>query len=76
MKFILKEEQNKKLVFGDVKKHHFFVDNCGHLCQKYTESSYHIITDKDGVPCSGRIDNESRNIIVTRILPEVLKIEF
>jgi len=75
MQIIYKENQQNKLIFGNVKKHQFFVDNCGHLCQKYTEDSYHIIADKNGIPCSGKVD-ESRNTIITRILPEVLRIEF
>jgi hypothetical protein len=76
MQIIYKENQQKKLVFGDVKDDQFFVDNFGHLCQKYGEQSCNIIADQFGVPCSGRILEVSRNTIVTRILPEVQKIEF
>jgi hypothetical protein len=76
MQIIYKENQQKKLVFGDVKDDQFFVNNYGKLCQKYSEHSYHVIADKDGVPCSGRILDVSCNTIVTRILPEVEKIEF
>jgi hypothetical protein len=76
MQIIYKEKQKKKLVFGDVEEDQFFVSNCNYLCQKYDEQSYNIIADENGVPCSGRIDNVSCNIIVTRILPEVEKIEF
>jgi hypothetical protein len=76
MQIIYKENQQKKLVFADVKYNQFFVNNYGKLCQKYNHDSYHVIADQDGVPCSGRIIDVSRNTIVTRILPEVEKIEF
>ena len=76
MQIIYKEKQQKKLVFGDVKDDQFFVNNCGYLCQKYGEQSYNIIANQSGVPCSGRSDAVSCNTIVTRILPEVLRIEF
>jgi hypothetical protein len=76
MQIIYKEKQQKKLVLADVKKDQFFVNNCGRLCQKYNHDSYHIIADENGAPCSGRILDMSRNTIITRILPEVEKIEF
>jgi hypothetical protein len=76
MQIIYKEKQQKKFVLGDVKKDQFFVSNCGRLCQKSSHDSYHVIADQDGVPCSERILDISRNTIVTRILPEVEKIEF
>jgi len=76
MQIIYKENQQKKLVFGDVKDGQFFVNTHGHLCQKYHNDSYHIIADENGVPYSGRIIDVSRNTTVTRILPEVEKIEF
>ena len=76
MQIIYKENKQKKLVLGDVKNDQFFVNNRGYLCQKYNHDSYHIIADENGVPCSGRIVDMSRNTIVARILPEVEKIEF
>jgi hypothetical protein len=76
MQIIYKEKQQKKLVFGDVKDDQFFVDNCNYLCQKYGEQSYNIIANQFGVPRSGRTLEVSCNTIVTRILPEVEKIEF
>jgi hypothetical protein len=76
MQIIYKENQQKKLVFADVEYNQFFINNYGKLCQKYNNDSYHVIADHDGVPCRGRILEVSRNTIVTRILPEVEKIEF
>lgn len=76
MKIIFKEDNSKKVVFGDVKIDQFFVNNLGHLCQKYCCDSYNIITDANGALNSGRVDDISRNMIIKRVLPEVLKIEF
>ena len=76
MQIIYKEKQQKKLILSEVKDGQFFVSNCGYLCQKYNNNSYHIIANQFGSPCSGRVDNVSCNTIVTRILPEVEKIEF
>ena len=76
MQIIYKEKQQKKLVLSDVKDGQFFVNNRGRLCQKYNHDSYHVIADQDGVPCSGRILDISHNTTITRILPEVEKIEF
>ena len=76
MQIIYKEKQQKKLVFGDVKNNQFFVNTDGRLCQKCNNDSYHIIADKFGVPYSGRTLDASCNTIITRILPEVEKIEF
>ena len=85
MKFILKEEKNKKPVFGDVAENQFFVSNQGYLCQKFNYSSihqkvgyynYNVIADEKGMPLSMTFNDVSCNTIISRILPEVEKIEF
>lgn len=76
MKFIFKEEQNKKLVFGDVVENQFFVSHHGFLCQKVCNDTYHVIADEKGLPLGIQFNNISGNKSIQRILPEVLKIEF
>lgn len=76
MKIIFKEDNSKKVVFGDVKIDQFFVNTSGYLCQKYCRDSYNIITNANGELNSARVDDISPNIIINRVLPEVLKIEF
>jgi hypothetical protein len=76
MKIIFEEDQSTLPVFGDVKLEQFFVNCCGCLCQKYSSNSYNIITDSNGGLTSGRVDDMESEDVISRILPEIKKIEF
>ena len=77
MKIISKaQEESKQPTFADVQIDQFFVNIPGSLCQKYCCDSYNIITTSNGCVCSGRVDNLNPNSLISRIIPEVLKIEY
>ena len=76
MKFILAEEQATKPSLKDVEIHQFFVNTCGFLCQKETDTSYSIIALSNGEPYSCYFLEQSINMVIKKVLPKVLKIEF
>lgn len=76
MKFILAEKQETKLSLKDVKINQFFVNSCGSLCQKITDTSYSIVALSNGEPHSDYFSEQSINTLIKKVLPKVVKIEF
>ena len=76
MKFILAEEQAKKPSLKDVETNQFFVNTCGSLCQKITDTSYSSIALLNGELYSDYFSEQSINMVIKKVLPKVLKIEF
>lgn len=75
IKFI-KAASREQSKFGMVGDAQFFVNDCGHLCQKQDHFSYSVIADKNGDPYCVYITDYSPDVIIQEILPTVTKIEF
>ena len=77
MKIIFEKQKEVKQTFDQVECNQFFVNSSGCLCQKNSHSSYCIIADSQGIPCSFYSDTIiARGEEVQRIIPKVAKIEF
>lgn len=76
MKFIYKEQEEKKITFNDVKENQFFICHQGRLCQKVTKTSAYIIADEKGKPNADRYSSLHEYLEINLILPEVERIEF
>jgi len=77
MKFIFKENLSvKQPTFRDVQVNQFFVDISGCLCQKEGNFCYFTITNSEGKLSSLISDYVDPDMPISRILPEVLKIEY
>ena len=76
MKFILAEEQATIPSLKDVEIDQFFVNKYGSLCQKITNTSYSVIALSNGEPHSDYFSEQSINMVIKKVLPKVLKIEF
>ena len=77
MKFIFKENLSvKQPTFRDVQVNQFFVDISGCLCQKEYNNSYFTITNSEGELSCYISDGIDPDMPISRILPEVLKIEY
>ena len=76
MKFILAEEQATKPSLKDVETNQFFVNTCGSLCQKITDTSYSVVANEDGKPYGDYFSGQSINTLIKKVLPKVFKIEF
>jgi hypothetical protein len=79
IKFITEEDTTAKLEFRYVEEDQFFVNHCGHLCQKISDDQYNVIADKNGGPLgctTTHVDEDRRDLFVLRILPKITRIEF
>lgn len=77
MKFIFKENPIvKQPTFRDVQVNQFFVDISGCLCQKETDTSCFTMTNSEGELSCWYSSTVDPDMPISRILPEVLKIEY
>jgi hypothetical protein len=54
----------------------FFVNFYGMLCQKASDTAYHVIADAAGIPNADFYEDIDKDTVVRRILNDVVKIEF
>lgn len=76
IQFTTEEQATKSLTLGDVKTNQFFVNQQGHLCQKFSNQSYISLATKEGRPCADYVRGAKGTTPIQRILPTVTKIEF
>lgn len=75
IKFIHKPEDTP-LTLADVEVNQFFVNFCGMLCQKASDTAYHVIGAADGTPSADFYEDIAEDTKIKRILNDVVKIEF
>ena len=74
--FETKTKTDRKPILSDVDNDQFFVDNSGFLCQKVAHDGIITIADSEGRPIAGYYGNVGEDLPITRILPEITKINF
>lgn len=77
MKFIYDEKDvTTQLTLCEVWTNQFFVFD-GYLCQKVSHFKINIIANPEGTPCaSTHAVDDPTEMLVSRLLPTVIKIEF
>lgn len=76
IRFIAKPEEPETLTFANVQINQFFICEEGYLCQKENAKKYNYLAKPNGEPFCFAKNNADENTPITKILPEVTKIEF
>lgn len=76
MNFIYDKVAASNLTLEDVENDQFFVTREGWLAQKISANAYNIIANTEGAPWSGFSDTSDPTLVIGRVIPRVLKIEF
>lgn len=77
IKFIEEEKtSDENLLLSMVENNQFFVSVFGQLCQKIDENAYQIIAQFTGQPQAACIPGKDADLVIKRILPKIIKIEF
>ena len=74
--FETKTTTDRKPILSDVDNDQFFVDISGFLCQKVGHDRIITIADSDCLPIAGYYETDDEDQLITRILPEITKINF